>query len=204
MIVCVASTKGGTAKTTSAMMLAAAAAASGRPFVVLDADPQGSATSWADRAAEEAPEGVGFDVQPANISTLRKLSASENRDIIIDTPPGQSDVILAAIKAADVTIIPTTGSGMDYERMISTFDFTAGSLSIVLQVKFAKGEKSSWDAKNAMNRQEIPVFDTVIHRRTRIEAMALSPITETFGYERVFKELLDIEERFVKAGEMAK
>ena len=44
-------TKGGVAKTTTAMFLATAATRRGIPTRVLDADPQGSATSWAERAA---------------------------------------------------------------------------------------------------------------------------------------------------------
>ncbi|MGB9307554.1 MAG: ParA family protein, partial [Mycobacterium sp.] len=42
---------GGVGKTTTAMFLAAAAVRRGIPVRVVDADPQGSASSWADRAA---------------------------------------------------------------------------------------------------------------------------------------------------------
>jgi Mrp family chromosome partitioning ATPase len=42
-------TKGGVAKTTTCMFLGAAAVRRGVPARVVDADPQGAASSWADR-----------------------------------------------------------------------------------------------------------------------------------------------------------
>lgn len=46
------SSKGGTAKTTSTILLGTALARAGHSVLVYDADPQGSATAWADLADE--------------------------------------------------------------------------------------------------------------------------------------------------------
>ncbi|MGV7297636.1 ParA family protein, partial [Mycobacterium kansasii] len=47
MILSLVHTKGGVGKTTTSVFLACAAAAQGREVLLLDADPQGSASSWA-------------------------------------------------------------------------------------------------------------------------------------------------------------
>ncbi|WP_202807804.1 AAA family ATPase [Mycolicibacterium aromaticivorans] len=95
-------TKGGVAKTTTAMFLAAAAARR----AVVDADPQGSATSWAERAAS-LDMSLPFTVTPATADDLRGLTSTPDELIVIDTPPGTATAIDAAIDAADLVIIPT-------------------------------------------------------------------------------------------------
>ena len=47
-----ANTKGGTAKTTSAAMIATVLAKAGQTIELWDADPQGSASTWAEVAEE--------------------------------------------------------------------------------------------------------------------------------------------------------
>ena len=67
-------TKGGVGKTTTVMFLAAAAMQRGIPVRVVDADPQGSASSWADRAAHRGTP-LPFDVSPATAANVRALSS---------------------------------------------------------------------------------------------------------------------------------
>src|SRR5699024_9717082 len=109
----VTNTKGGTAKTTSAVFLACALA--GRGSVrLLDADPQGSATEWAIRV-EEAGQGLPLVVEPVNLAQLRRsATTSQGTDFtVVDTPPGDSRVIDAALAGADVAVIPTAPSSID-------------------------------------------------------------------------------------------
>lgn len=74
MIVTIANAKGGVAKTTSAIYLACAYA---RRFdeeaVILDADPQSSASLWRDMAEDQGEPLDGVDVRAANLSTLQRL-----------------------------------------------------------------------------------------------------------------------------------
>ena len=65
----IVNTKGGVGKTTTAVYLATALAAQYR-VILLDADPQGSATSWATDAFE-AGDQLDFEVRPANAPIVR-------------------------------------------------------------------------------------------------------------------------------------
>lgn len=108
----VANHKGGVGKTTIAMNLAAGLARRGR-CVVLDADPQGSATLWA-RAAEPArfPVAVasGADGLEAEFKRLRPA----HDFVVVDCPPATDAVqTQTALADAHALLIPVLPSPMD-------------------------------------------------------------------------------------------
>ena len=83
-IIAFVNTKGGTGKTTSTICLSTALAGL-RDVVVWDADPQGSATDWAEQAAESG-DPLPFAVEVVNEALLKR--ARRNTDVdyaIIDT-----------------------------------------------------------------------------------------------------------------------
>ena len=88
----IVNTKGGVGKTTTAVYLATALAAQYR-VILLDADPQGSATSWATDAFE-AGDQLDFEVRPANAPIVRRCRDIDADLVIIDTPPGDSQTCL--------------------------------------------------------------------------------------------------------------
>jgi virC1 protein len=116
MRIAFAHTKGGVGKTTASIMLAAAVEKRGIPVVVYDADPQASASRWAEVAiARDDP--LGFEVKRVNAQFLRNLSSDSAGWHIIDTPPGSAAEIQAAIDIADLVIVPTHPSPMDLDRV---------------------------------------------------------------------------------------
>src|SRR5919201_1531430 len=80
------SQKGGSGKTTLAVHIAVAAQGAGERVVLIDTDPQSSASAWSQARKEEHPA-----VQKSNVSGLVKLlekARSEDRTLaVIDTPP---------------------------------------------------------------------------------------------------------------------
>ncbi|MBQ8533710.1 MAG: ParA family protein [Clostridia bacterium] len=89
-IVAVANQKGGVGKTTSAVNLAAAVGKLGKKVLLIDADPQGNATS-----------GFGIDKRNVALSTYDMLmSPSQAKDCIVKTAFKNVDVIPSSISLA--------------------------------------------------------------------------------------------------------
>ena len=104
MIITCTNLKGGCAKTTTAIALASAAAKKKKPTLVIDTDPQGSATEWA-YLAEEAEAPLPFEVVSKNIQDLRHLSLDNETYVFIATPPS-GRITGEAVPLADCVLIP--------------------------------------------------------------------------------------------------
>lgn len=111
MYIAVLNEKGGSGKTTLSTNLARAF----RPKRVLlvDSDPQGSARDWYAAAPDgsDLPPVVGLD-RPALFKELPDLSEAHNL-IIIDGAPQIEALAVAAVKSADVVLIPVQPSPYD-------------------------------------------------------------------------------------------
>ena len=103
--------KGGAGKSTLAVALAVEHERGGGRAVVVDLDPQGSASAWA--ALREEPRRHGSPTPTVVAAPARRLQpvvdvAREGGAdlVVIDTPPALADAALAAARAADLTLIP--------------------------------------------------------------------------------------------------
>ncbi len=97
--------KGGSGKSTLAACLAVVAQAAGERVFLIDMDPQKSLTKWARRRndATMAVETVSAAKLPEAIAALAKGKVTL---VIIDTPATDTPAADAAMKAADLCIIP--------------------------------------------------------------------------------------------------
>ncbi|MQW45315.1 AAA family ATPase [Sinorhizobium meliloti] len=116
--------KGGVGKTTLTTALAVAATLAGFETVIIDTDPQLSATNWkARRGADRGPLVVKSDAAtlPALLETCRQNGAEY---VFIDTPgkladrPGQlAPEAVAAAQAADLVLIPVRQQIFEVETL---------------------------------------------------------------------------------------
>ena len=97
--------KGGVGKTTSAIGTAEALARLGHTVTVRDADPSGAATLWAHKALSGG-RPLPFGVEVVNRFTV--AAPAEEEWVLIDTPPLQTDLVEAAVDAADLVLLVTT------------------------------------------------------------------------------------------------
>ena len=114
-IILIGGEKGGTGKTTLAVNMAAARAKEGHDVLMVDTDPQGSASYWA-----AAREEKGVVPRIASIQKFGKTLASElkdlsNRyeDIIVDAGGRDSIELRSGLVVADRAYVPIQASQFD-------------------------------------------------------------------------------------------
>ncbi|RSX51253.1 ParA family protein [Bifidobacterium callimiconis] len=194
MIVTIANAKGGVAKTTSAMFLAAAYARrfEGSVPVVLDADPQSSASLWRD-LAEDAGEPLGFDVSPANLSTLGRLGrVGSDSFVVVDAPP-QGRLLETAIGVADFVVVPSSDSPLDLQQAWATLEAVPRHRpAALLLVRVEPGTTAYARTLSALGDASTPRFDAVVRKRQDLKrCMGLRP-GKLWEYGQVLDELLEV------------
>jgi chromosome partitioning protein len=119
-----ATQKGGSGKTTLAIGLAVAAMQEGHTVRLIEADAQGTLSNWKARRAEAEPR-----LEPVTSAddVEQRLQIFERNGVtltIIDTAGGVSAITTAAVRYADLVLIPARPSPADIEA-------TAPTLSLV-------------------------------------------------------------------------
>lgn len=115
MIVLVGGEKGGTGKTTIATNLAVLAAAAGRDVLLLDTDPQGTSSMWAEVRDESGrqPRIPCVKKHGDKVHIEARAMADRYSDIIIDAGGRDSRELRAAMLAADLMLMPIQASQFD-------------------------------------------------------------------------------------------
>lgn len=115
MILLVGSEKGGTGKTTIAVNLAALRASRGRDVLLIDTDPQGSASYWVQTRDEAGIAPRVACIQKFGKGLQQEVGdlARRYQDIIIDAGGRDSIELRAAMVVADVVLIPVQASQFD-------------------------------------------------------------------------------------------
>lgn len=111
-IIAIISQKGGAGKTTLALHLAAAAHEAGRIALVVDCDPQATASQWAAWRQDAPPEVI--DSAPPRLAAKIASACQQGANfIVIDTPPHADSAARAAVELADLVLIPCRPSAFD-------------------------------------------------------------------------------------------
>ncbi len=117
-IIAVVGQKGGSGKTTVSVGLAVQAVRAGKQVVIVDLDPQTTATNWGDRRDSSPPEVISC--QPARLIRVLETAAAGGVDLAIIDTPGKSDAAFgAAARAADLVVAPLQPQLYDIETVES-------------------------------------------------------------------------------------
>ena len=112
-VIALCNQKGGCGKTTIALNLAQAFVVGGYRVALVDLDPQGSALDWAAMSTVGGPE---FAVEELSRVQLLERARSLRREydvVVIDCPPQVSEPSAAAVRVADLVLIPVQPSPFD-------------------------------------------------------------------------------------------
>ena len=122
--VLVASSKGGAGKTTIATHLAAHAALDGMRTALVDADPQGSSTRWAQRRAVLDSAVLALD--GTRRKAWRKQVPDDTQRVVVDGAAGaMADDLDPFLETVDAVIVPVVPSTFDIEATVPFLDSLA-------------------------------------------------------------------------------
>lgn len=189
-IVAYLNTKGGVGKTTSSIMTAEAARRAGYTSAVLDADPQGSASEWAEGAAATGTP-LQFRVQDANRATMSRKAEGIDADyLFIDTAPNDPAIIQAAASLADLVIIPTSSNPADMDRAIQTYQSIEGAAALMLW-NIDTRHQLYRQARELIEADDIAAFSAEIPSREDVNKLWFTDLSVNglYGYDAVFSEL---------------
>ena len=120
----VASSKGGVGKTTIATHLAAQAALAGQRTVLVDADPQGSSTRWAQRRA--VLDSAVLPIDGTGGKGWRRSLPGDTDLAVVDAAAGAMAGDLGAfLDVADAAVVPVLPSTLDIEATVPFLDTLA-------------------------------------------------------------------------------
>ncbi|TVQ56295.1 MAG: ParA family protein [Rhodobacteraceae bacterium] len=137
MVATFAQQKGGSGKTTLLTQVAAALIAAGRRVALVDLDPQRSLAGWVDaraRARHGELDLAFFESSEWRASGDIRRAGGEADVVMVDCP-GAADVLLrAAMRAADLVVIPAQPSAPDAWATRATLKMAAreGALARVV------------------------------------------------------------------------
>jgi chromosome partitioning protein len=196
MIVTIASFKGGQAKTTSAIHLAAFLQ-NNKPTLLIDGDPNRSATGWARRKG--LPFRVIDERQAARF-------AREYEHIVIDTQARPTAEDLRALaEGCDMLVIPVTPDALSLDALFLIVEalehLGASRFRILLTIVPPRPSRDGEEALATLAEARLPVFQTMIRRfvafqKAALQGVVVSEVNDPRAkdawedYRRVGEELL--------------
>ena len=186
------SQKGGAGKTTLAVHLAVAAAEAGERVVVVDTDPQRSASMWASNRQAEAPI-----VAAASVGDIDRMLAAATGDgmtlAVIDTAPHAAPDTARIARAAGLIVIPCRPTAFDLAAVEASVRIVQAARARAVLVLSACPPRAPEiaEAREALSAYGLPIApDEITERRAFSRAIASGrAVTEFEGEGKAAAEI---------------
>jgi chromosome partitioning protein len=163
--------KGGVGKTTLTLHYAIEAQRSGAGrVVVIDTDPQGSASKWSTR--RQADDPLMLAAQPDALPRAVEACRADGVDLVfVDTPPHAEASAAHAARLADLCVVPCGSSVLDIEAIGETVAIldAVGASGVVVLNRGRHSSSINGQAAQALAGYELPICPTVVMRRAALE-----------------------------------
>jgi chromosome partitioning protein len=165
--------KGGSGKSTLAIGMAIAAQQAGERVYILETDKQGTVTNWGLRRTDAEPGIDRVNGGPELERALKLLATQGYTVAIVDTPGIDSVTVTAAIRAADLCLIPARPSPADIEAANPTLDSIrklGRPFAFVLNQTPSRSFRLS-EAANALNMWGVLALPYIVQRNDHQDAL---------------------------------
>ena len=211
MIITFAHIKGGSGKSTLSICLAAYLAELGCNVLVLDADPQGSASGWLKARPEEMQSSFTVVSMPSDKIHRDLPALAANYDhTIVDTPPQFLDYVRSAVIASDCVVSPVASSNFDLWPVTAVGNMVSDAQMLRPNIKHClihnrrnTGTKMAKAVGEAMADKDIPLLGEGISARTIYEQVSSGrTLTELDARSKAQLEIEDMADEILKLMEV--
>jgi chromosome partitioning protein len=183
MKIAIVNTKGGVGKTTTAVGLANAIYDKEKDVCLIDTDSRNQSMGWSDIAEFEF-----LTIQQISTQIHKNIKKIKTKNIVLDTSSGgRLGVIISALKAANIIIVPIQPALADVYSLNETLNLVEDVVAVtdakvfILLSRVVKNTIALRETKKLLKKQNLTVLDNYIPQSQR---SALS-----FGKENINNDI---------------
>jgi chromosome partitioning protein len=180
--------KGGCSKSTTSVHFAYWLRQQGNSVLIIDADSQGSSSTWA-KSLQEPIETLSIKDADALMEQVPELSDQKRWDyIVLDAPGSMAEASRAILLQSHIAIVPCQPTAVDLQALVETTRVIKQVKHIRKDLKTAtfcsravSGTRLLAEAREALGQTDLTLLQSVIYQR--------QVVADAFGQEATVWDL---------------